>query len=140
MKVNLPENINDILKPLQIAAHMDTRPNNENYFYVKVLYNTFYFKLYSPFSYQSNNQLKEMDEIYKMDTTVFLHISTGIRCEYHIHEDYSGEEYKLGSIFVITIDNNVYNILDVDYTNNCVITEYGKIAFDKLKRTVDKTD
>jgi hypothetical protein len=41
------------------------------------------------------NEKKEKDEIYKMGTTVFMHLLSGIRYKYQIHEGYFGEEYKL---------------------------------------------
>lgn len=140
MITNLPENINDILKPLNIRAHMDTMPNSENYFDTDELYNNSVFKFYSPSSYRSNATLKETDEIYSMATTVFLHLSSGIRCEYHIHESYFGEEYKLGKLFVITSNNVIHSVLTIDFSESCVTTPSGKINFSELRKTVDEND
>ena len=138
--MSLTEKVNDILKPLGLAAHMETLPESPHFFDVDHLYNQSVFKFYSPSLYRNNKGLKEMDEIYRFDTTVFLHLSSGIRCEYNIHENYLGEEYKLGKLFVISAANERLDVLDVDYKDNYVVTEKGKISFDKLKRHVDRTD
>ena len=119
---------------------MDTMPNSENYFDVKQMYNSSVFKFYSPSSYRSNNELKEKDEIYNMSTTVFLHLSSGIRFEYHIHESYFGEEYKLGKLFVITSNNVIHSVLTIDFSESCVTTPSGKINFSELRKTVDEND
>lgn len=77
-----------------------------------------------------------------MTTLVYVHLGSGIRCEYHVHESYFGdyEEFKLGNIFVITLKNDKLDILDCNFEKKYVVTEKGNINFKQLKLTIDSTD
>ena len=55
-----------------------------------------------------------------------MHQVYGIRCEYHVHESYFGEqEYKLGKIFVITMENELYLLRRLFFTTNLPAVRQG---------------
>ena len=131
-----------ILSPLALAAHMVTETDSPYYWETKHLYDNSLFLSYSSHLYKNREKgRKEMDDIYRFGTTVFLHLLSGLRCEYSIHEFYfGGEEYKLNKLFVITKDNEPMNVFDVDFEKNIVVTTKGSISFDLLKKYVGELD
>lgn len=135
------EKANEILKPLGLASHMETVRDSPHFFDLGHLYHSGDFKWYTPNWYRNDEKLKESDEIYRFSTSVYLHLPSGIRMEYHIHEYYfEGEEYKLGKLFVITADNKQLDILDADFEKKILVTSKGTIPFDQLKRHISETD
>ncbi len=131
-----------ILSSLALATHMVTETDSPYYRETKHLYDNSLFLSYSSHRYRNRQKdRKEMDEIYRFGTTVFLHLLSGLRCEYSIHEFYyGGEEYKLNKLFVITNDNEPMDVSDVDFEKNIVVTTKGNISFDLLKKYVGELD
>jgi hypothetical protein len=98
-------------------------------------------KVYTPQWYRENQKLQDSDEAYGFTTKVFMHPGYGIRCEYHIHESYLGDrEYKLGKVFVITLENEILDLLGCDFDERIVMTQKGAIPFNLLKLEVEERD
>jgi hypothetical protein len=93
------------------------------------------FTTYTEPSYYES-ELKEMDEVYRMNESVLLHYSTGIRFVMVTSENYYGDEvtYKLDSPFINKIDGTKYFIKDIDLENQQFITVGNKISFDQVKK------
>lgn len=126
------------LEPLQLAPAMSSYPTEHQRSYnLSQLYDKTVFVFYSPEWYRHNKELQENDELYGFDTTVFLHLATGLRLEYHIHESYVGEEYKLSRIFVVTNDNLSILVNDVDYAQRIVFTGNGVLPMAYLSRSTE---
>src|SRR5437870_1629664 len=107
------EKLQQVLQAIQLKREFVTNPGSTDYYNVDQLFYSPVFKYYLPANYRNNTSLVEMDEVHGFSTGVFLHIPTGIRCQYEIHETHSnGDVYKLSRIFVITSDREYLDVLD----------------------------
>ncbi len=137
----LHDNANNILMKIGLSGFMVSLRDHAYYHDVSILYDQSVFKFYTPSWYRQSNHIKELDEVYRISTTVFLHLYSGLRCEYDIHEYYfEGEEYKLSDLFVFTLDNDKLDVLDADFEKEQILTARGNIDFVTIKRSIEAND
>lgn len=115
-------NMNKILEKVGLSVFCDRKSTNNNGFING-------FDSYVTDEYL-NSERKEMDEIYRMFEFNLLHRSTGLRFKILGCEDYFGEEisYRLKEIFVL-INENEYNVIDVDFENKKIFNSDFEIDF-----------
>jgi hypothetical protein len=125
-----------ILSRLGLAYEMHTEPGLPNYVDERYLFDKAIWESYSS-QYFLSHRNREMDEVYGIDNTILLHKDTGLRLEYTVYDDRTGDyEYKLLNIFVITYEDIQWTVEDVNFEDQSVITAGGEFHFIELKKFV----
>src|SRR5688572_18004917 len=100
--MGLSEKAKKVLKQLGLSDFMVTSEGNSLYHNVSHLYDETIFELYIP---EQDNHIggQERDALNSSRIYGFLHLASGLRCEYRIHELSSTVDiYELHRLFVVT--------------------------------------
>ena len=101
------------------------------------IYDETKFKNYVTPEYRES-QRKEDDEFYRMFEVTLIHLETGLRITLISSESYDGEtvEYKLMNIFIIIIDGEQLEVLDVDFDKREFFTTKTSVHFDNVSKEI----
>jgi hypothetical protein len=81
-----------------------------------------------------NSPTKEVDEVYRMSEFILLHKRTGIRLRVIYSENYYGDEldYRIIEVFVILIDGEKNNVVELNVENKTITTDTGITNFKSI--------
>ncbi|MGI8597766.1 MAG: hypothetical protein ACR2KB_00795 [Chitinophagaceae bacterium] len=122
----------NILKKFELKPEMVWK-TSEPY-----IFNESRFLVYHPKTPKSEIE-KELDEIYQFSDRIVLHRETGLRVHYSEHESYFGDTitYKVYYLFVIDVNGNRKNIVDVNLPGGFFLMEDGPLFFSDVNKDIE---
>lgn len=82
---------------------------------------------------EKSDQQKELDDIYGMSDLDMMHINSGLRITFTIHETYSTETWKVSSTYIYANDKTDlkkrFVVTDVDFDKEVFYSDELEIPF-----------
>ncbi len=131
MKTN-PTKLDKILSAIGLNRSTVWKSSNNS------VYDKEKFKSYVTPSYLASN-LKESDEVYGISEFNLLHIESGLRLTFLTRESEDCEtvKYEVIELFVLTLTDEMLEIMDADFEKGLFYTMDKTIPFAEINKSID---